>query len=58
MVRLQRIGGGEDATIFVKMELLNPCFSVKDRIGVGMIERGGVRRKRELIGGGGRLGRP
>jgi O-acetylserine dependent cystathionine beta-synthase len=39
MVRLRRIGGGDDADIFVKMELLNPGFSVKDRIGVGMIER-------------------
>ena len=39
MVRLRHIGGGDDATIFVKMELLNPGFSVKDRIGIGMIER-------------------
>ena len=39
MVRLRRIGGGDDADIFVKMELLNPGFSVKDRIGIGMIER-------------------
>jgi len=39
MVRLRHIGGGDDAEIFVKMELLNPGFSVKDRIGVGMIER-------------------
>ena len=39
MVRLRHIGGGGDADIFVKMELLNPGFSVKDRIGIGMIER-------------------
>ena len=39
MVRLRNIGGGDDATIYVKMELLNPGFSVKDRIGIGMIER-------------------
>jgi len=39
MVRLRRIGGGDVADIFVKMELLNPGFSVKDRIGIGMIER-------------------
>ena len=39
MVRLRRIGGGDAADIFVKMELLNPGFSVKDRIGIGMIER-------------------
>jgi cysteine synthase A len=39
MVRLRRITGPDDADIFVKMELLNPGFSVKDRIGIGMIER-------------------
>jgi O-acetylserine dependent cystathionine beta-synthase len=39
MVRLHSIGGGDDAGVFVKMELLNPGFSVKDRIGIGMIER-------------------
>lgn len=39
MVRLRHIGGGDLADIFVKMELLNPGFSVKDRIGIGMIDR-------------------
>jgi cysteine synthase A len=39
MVRLRRITAADDADIFVKMELLNPGFSVKDRIGIGMIER-------------------
>lgn len=39
MVRLHRIGGGDAAEIFAKLEFLNPGFSVKDRIGVGMIER-------------------
>ncbi len=39
MVRLHSIPGPDDADIFVKMELLSPGFSVKDRIGVGMIER-------------------
>jgi cysteine synthase A len=39
MVRLRHIGGGEAGDIYVKMELLNPGFSVKDRIGIGMIER-------------------
>ncbi len=39
MVRLHSIPGPDDADIFVKLELLNPGFSVKDRIGVGMIER-------------------
>ena len=39
MVRLHSIPGPDDAEIFVKLEMLNPGFSVKDRIGVGMIER-------------------
>ena len=39
MVRLRRITGPDDADIYVKLELLNPGFSVKDRIGIGMIER-------------------
>ncbi len=39
MVRLRSIPGPDDAEIFVKLELLNPGFSVKDRIGVGMIAR-------------------
>ncbi len=39
MLRLHRIPGPDDADIFVKLELLNPGFSVKDRIGVGMIAR-------------------
>src|SRR4051794_12666769 len=39
MLKLAHVGGGNDSDIYVKMELLNPGFSVKDRIGVGMIER-------------------
>jgi O-acetylserine dependent cystathionine beta-synthase len=39
MLRLHRIGGGSAAEIFVKLEYLNPGMSVKDRIGIGMIER-------------------
>jgi cysteine synthase A len=39
MLKLRHIGGGGDAGIFVKMEFLSPGGSVKDRIGVGMIER-------------------
>ncbi|HKO59078.1 MAG TPA: cysteine synthase A [Thermoanaerobaculia bacterium] len=39
MVRLRRIPGPDDADIFVKLEYLSPGLSVKDRIGVGMIER-------------------
>ena len=39
MLKFRGIGGGNDAGIFVKMEFLSPGGSVKDRIGVGMIER-------------------
>jgi O-acetylserine dependent cystathionine beta-synthase len=39
MVRLHSIPGPDDAEIYVKLEYLNPGLSVKDRIGVGMIER-------------------
>ena len=39
MVRLRRITTPDDAEIFAKLEFFNPGFSVKDRIGVGMIER-------------------
>jgi cysteine synthase A len=39
MLRLNNITSADDAEIYVKLEFLNPGFSVKDRIGVGMIER-------------------
>jgi len=39
MLRLHRIPEAGDAEIYCKLELLNPGFSVKDRIGIGMIER-------------------
>ena len=39
MVRLRRLPRSDDADVFVKLELLSPGFSVKDRIGIGMIER-------------------
>ena len=38
MVRLRKIAPPEHAEIYVKLEFLNPGLSVKDRIGVGMIE--------------------
>lgn len=38
LVRLNRLARGVKAKIFAKMENLNPGFSVKDRIGVAMIE--------------------
>jgi cysteine synthase A len=38
MVQLTRIGDSLDASLFGKLEALNPGGSVKDRIGVAMIE--------------------
>jgi len=38
LVRLNRLTRGIDATILAKLELFNPLSSVKDRIGVSMIE--------------------
>jgi len=38
MVRLGRLGRGLHADVVAKMESLNPCSSVKDRIGLAMIE--------------------
>src|SRR6266851_649809 len=38
LVKLNRMTRGIKATVLAKMENLNPGFSVKDRIGVAMIE--------------------
>ncbi len=38
LVRLNRLTAGLDATVLVKLECFNPLSSVKDRIGVSMIE--------------------
>jgi len=38
LVRLNKITEGVEATIVAKLESFNPCGSVKDRIGVSMIE--------------------
>ena len=38
LVRLNRITAGLRATVLAKMESLNPGYSVKDRIGVAMVE--------------------
>jgi len=38
LVRLNRIVQGSLATVVAKLESFNPCSSIKDRIGLGMIE--------------------
>jgi cysteine synthase A len=38
LTRLNRIAGGLETTIFAKLEFQNPVGSVKDRIGIAMIE--------------------
>lgn len=40
MVRLQRLAPPGSATVFLKLEFSNPLASVKDRIGLAMIEAG------------------
>ncbi|HKQ71065.1 MAG TPA: cysteine synthase family protein, partial [Polyangiaceae bacterium] len=49
MVELRRIGAGLPARIVAKLESHNPCGSVKDRIGVAMIED--AERRGELESG-------
>jgi cysteine synthase A len=40
LVKIPRVAKGSSATLLVKMESFNPAGSVKDRIGVAMIEAG------------------
>ena len=52
LVRLNRITGGARATVVAKLESFNPASSVKDRIGVAMIEaaeRGGLIREDTIL---------
>src|SRR5271155_392972 len=52
LVRLNRVCAGVDATILLKCEFFNPLGSVKDRIGMAMIEdaeRRGVLKKDTVI---------
>jgi cysteine synthase A len=38
LVRINKLVAEEDATLLAKLEFFNPCGSVKDRIGLSMIE--------------------
>jgi len=52
LVRLNRINPGSAATILAKLEYFNPSHSVKDRIGVAMIdaaEKAGLLNKDSII---------
>ncbi|MCL4686575.1 cysteine synthase A [Myxococcota bacterium] len=49
LVRLQRVSRGLDATLLVKLESQNPAASVKDRIGLAMIEA--AEREGKLVPG-------
>jgi cysteine synthase len=52
LVRLNKVSAGVDATILLKCEFFNPLGSVKDRIGMAMIEdaeRRGVLKKDTVI---------
>ena len=40
LIKLNRVAEGVDATIALKAEFFNPLGSVKDRIGLAMIEAG------------------
>ncbi|OIR01194.1 cysteine synthase A [mine drainage metagenome] len=55
LVRLNRVGDGAGATILAKIEGRNPAYSVKDRIGVAMIDDAA---KRGLLGPGKELVEP
>jgi len=49
LIKLNRLGEGAKATILAKIEGRNPAYSVKDRIGVAMIDDA---EKRGLLGPG------
>ena len=52
LIRLRRVTDGAAGIVLAKMECANPCWSVKDRIGVSMIdaaERDGLIKKDTII---------
>ncbi len=52
LVRLSRLAGGRQSTLFAKLEFLNPGGSVKDRVGLSMIleaERRGALKPGSVI---------
>ncbi len=52
LVRINRLNQGQGATVLAKLEFFNPLSSVKDRIGVAMIEaaeREGILKKGAVI---------
>jgi cysteine synthase A len=52
LVRLNRVTGGRNVRLYAKLEFFNPLSSVKDRIGVNMIdaaERAGLITKSSVI---------
>ena len=55
LIKLNRITDGAAATVFVKIEGRNPAYSVKDRIGVALIDDA---EKRGLLGPGKELVEP
>ncbi len=55
LIKLNRIGDGAKATVLAKIEGRNPAYSVKDRIGVAMIDDA---EKRGLLGPGKELVEP
>jgi len=55
LVKLNRLSRNVKAQVYAKMENLNPGYSVKDRIGVAMIEA--AEREGILKPGGTEIGR-
>ena len=45
LIRLRRVVGDAKATVVAKLENFNPLWSVKDRIGVAMIDGRRARRQ-------------